>query len=49
MAFIDTTPTSLVIEHLTTAERRSRLDSSAAYTLAIERYGYVTDLVPDAD
>jgi hypothetical protein len=46
MAFLDSTPTSLVIEHLTSAERRPKMDPSAAYTIAVERYGYVTDLVP---
>lgn len=46
MAFLDTTPTSLVIEQLSGGERRLPLDSSAAYRIAVERYGYVLDLVP---
>jgi hypothetical protein len=46
MAFHDTTPTSLVIDYVNSTERRSRLDPSAAYRIAVDRYGYVLDLVP---
>jgi hypothetical protein len=46
MAFLDTTPTSLVIEHLTSAQRRRSLDPTAVHRITVDGLGYVVELVP---
>jgi len=49
MAFLDTTPTSLVIEQLSSSDRRPSLDPSAAYRIVIEDYGYTIEIAPRRD